>query len=398
MVQPSPRRLTADQARRIALAAQGLTQPHASGAVDKRHFRRVFRTIGLLQLDSVNVVSRSHYLPMLARLGPYDRSKLDAYTLHPNEIFEYWGHEASLLPVDTYPLWRHRMDGITSWRRVQTLEAEHPGYVESVFDEIAMHGPMTVSDLADPGSRTGPWWGYGRGKIALEWLFAKGRIAAWRDRNFTRVYDLPERVIPHRILQKGALDREGAYRELLVEAARHHGVGTAADLGDYYRLHLPTVRPVLESLADAGRIERVDLPGWRGPVYAHPDATLARRTSVTALLSPFDSLVWNRDRTERLFGFRYRIEIYVPKEKRIHGYYVLPFLLDGRLRARVDLKADRKAGVMRVQGAFSDDGHDPLRIVAPLATTITTMSEWLGLGDVTVARRGDLAAGLRNAV
>ena len=363
-----------------------------------RHFRRVFRTLGLLQLDSVNVVSRSHYLPVLARLGAYDRSRLDGFTTNHEEVFEYWGHEASLLPVDTYPLWRHRMDGIRPWRSIQALEEEHPGYVESVYEEIAMHGPLTVSDLSDPGLRTGPWWGYGRGKNALEWLFAKGRIAAWRNPDFTRVYDVPERVLPERVRAMEAPDRREAFRRLLMLAARHHGVGTTGDLADYYRLHGPTARPLLEELADAGALERVEVPGWRGPVYLHPAARLPRRVRGASLLSPFDPVVWHRERVERLFGFFYRIEIYVPQPKRVFGYYVLPFLLDGELAGRVDLKADRREGVLRVQAAHVEDGQDHLRVARGLAPELRQMAEWLGLDHVTVVRKGNLAAKLHDEV
>ncbi len=391
-------RISPQRARRMALAAQGFTAARPQGAVDRRHFRRIFRTIGLLQLDSVNVLERSHYLPVLARLGPYERRRLDAFTTDPKEVFEYWGHEASLLPVETYPLWRFRMQGMRPGRRVQSLEQEHPGYIESVYEEIAAHGPMTASDLADPGMRTGPWWGYGRGKIALEWLFATGRIAAWRNGSFGRVYDLPERVIPAHIREIPGPDREEAYRTLLVKAAAHHGIGTSADLIDYYRLHGPTARPLLETLADEGSLVRCEVEGWRGPVYAHPQARTPRRTANAALLSPFDPLVWHRERAERIFGFRYRIEIYVPKPQRIHGYYVLPFLLDDHLVARVDLKAERRNGVLAVRSAFVEDGQDPRRVAEALAIELVAMARWLGLGVVTVANRGSLATQLRAAM
>lgn len=392
------KRLTLPQARRIALGAQGLATARPQGTIDVRHFRRVFRTMGLLQLDSVNVVVRSHYLPVFARLGAYDRDRLDAFTTHHEEVFEYWGHEASLLPVDTYPLWRHRMDGIRPWRSIQALEDEHPGYVESVYEEIALHGPLTVSDLSDPGRRTGPWWGYGRGKTALEWLFAKGRIAAWRDRNFIRVYDVPERVLPERVRLMEPPDRDEAYRRLLLLAAQHHGVGAASDLADYYRLHVPTARPLLEGLAASGTLERVEVKGWRGPAYLHPQARLPRRIEGAALLSPFDPVVWHRDRVERLFGFHYRIEIYVPQPKRVFGYYVLPFLLDGEMAGRVDLKADRKAGVLRVQAAHVEDGRDRTRVARALAAELTEMSGWLGLDHVSVVRKGNLAGALHDVV
>jgi uncharacterized protein YcaQ len=389
------KRISPDQAKRIALAAQGFAERRPGGAVDRRHFRKVFRTMGLLQLDSVNVLERSHYLPVLARLGPYDRTRLDAYTTDPTEIFEYWGHAASLLPTSTFPLWRFRMDRMKPWRSVRELEAEHPGYVENVYEEIALHGPMTVSDLADPGVRTGPWWGYGRGKVVLEWLFATGRITAWRNGSFGRMYDITERVIPAEVRNTPPADRATAYRTLLMMAAAHHGIGTAGDIVDYYRLHGPTARPLLAALAAEGRLDVCEVAGWKGPVYLHPEARLPRASRGTALLSPFDPVVWLRERAERVFGFRYRIEIYVPKPQRIHGYYVLPFLLDGELVGRVDLKSDRKAGTLLVQGSFAEDGQNKHHVAAAMAMELRTMAQWLGLGEIVVRRNGTLATPLR---
>jgi uncharacterized protein YcaQ len=392
------KRITSEHASRIALAAQGLHRPRPAGAIDRRHFRRLFRTIGLLQLDSVNVLERSHYLPVFSRLGAYDRRRLDEFTTDPREIFEYWGHAASLLPVSTYPLWRFRMDGMKPWRSLVELEQEHPGYVEAVYDEIAEHGPMTVSDLANPGMRTGPWWGYGRGKLALEWLFASGRITAWRNGSFGRVYDITTRVIPAEWRDRAPATCEASYRELLVRSGAHHGIGTAADLVDYYRLHGPTARPVLESLADGGELLRCEVPGWRGPVYLHPEATLPRASRGSALLSPFDPVVWLRERAERLFGFHYRIEIYVPEPDRVYGYYVLPFLLDGRLVGRVDLKSDRKARTLLVKGAYAEAGVDRVHVAAALSAELRTMAGWLGLDEISVARKGDLSAAVRAAM
>jgi len=357
----------------------------------------VFGRIGLLQLDSVNVLQRSHYLPMWSRLGPYSTDALDQFTASSGEIFEYWGHEASLLPVARYPLFRWRMEELEPWRRVQGVIGGSPGYVEAVQYEIAAHGPLTVSDLADPGDRTGPWWGHGKGKTALDWLFAKGRITAYRNGSFGRLYDIPERVIPVEYLEAPAASKLEAFRELLLLGARHHGVGTATDLADYYRLHRPTARAVVDEMAAAGEIEEVAVEGWKHAAYLHPEAKLPRRISGAALLSPFDPVVWERDRTERLFGFRYRIEIYVPQPKRVYGYYVLPFLVDGELVGRVDLKSDRKEGVLLVQGAYCEDGRDPDVVAARLAPELTAMSEWLGLGEVSVNARGNLATTLRAA-
>ncbi len=392
------RTVSVDAARRIALAAQGLARSRPKGRIDRRHFRRAMGDMKLLQLDSVNVVARSHYLPMFARLGPYDVDALDAWTSHSGEVFEYWAHEASLVPVAHHPLVRWRMDEPLRWRRYRELMEEHPGYIESVRDEIAAHGPLTVSDLADSGERQGPWWGYGKGKIALEALFAQGEITAYRNGSFGRVYDLPERVVPEEILDLPTPPPEQAHEELLMLAAEAHGIGTAADLIDYHRLHAPTVRPILARLADEGRLEEVEVPGWKRPVYLHPEATRPRTVTGSALLSPFDPVVWNRDRAERLFDFHYRIEIYVPEPKRVHGYYVLPYLLDERLVGRVDLKLDRKAGRLLVKGAFHEEGVDRVAVAGRLATDLLEMATWLGAADVVVGTRGDLVRPLRVAL
>ena len=392
------RTLTNDQARRVALGAQGFGTPRPPGRVDVRHFRRVLDQVGLLQLDSVNVLERSHYVPMFSRLGPYDRAAFDRWTVSSGELFEYWGHEASLIPVERHPAFRFRMDEMKPWGSVRRLIDECPGYIEDVLAQVAVKGPLTGADLEDAGERGGPWWGYAPGKHALEWLFASGRVTAYRSQTFGRRYDLPSRVVPSSILEMPAPDRTEAYRTLLVDAARHHGVGTVSDLADYHRLHKPTARPILESLAAEGLVTPVAVDGWRHPAYLHPDATIPRRASGTALLSPFDSLIWNRDRVERIFGFRYRIEIYVPKEQRQFGYYVLPFLLDGDLVARVDLKADRKGRRLLVQAAHLEPGHEASRVVPPLTAELHAMMEWLGLDETVVADRGDLARSLDDSI
>lgn len=392
------RRFSVDQARRIALAAQGFAVPRPTGRIDVRHFRRVFGHVGLLQLDSVNVLERSHYLPVFSRLGSYDRRAFDRWTAKSGELFEYWGHEASLIPVAHYPMFRFRMDEMQPWGSVRRLLEERPGYVDRVFEEVGRRGPLTVSDLDDPGERGGPWWGYAPGKQALEWLFASGRVAATRTSSFGRLYDLPERVLPEWVLRKRAPDREQAYRGLLVDAVRHHGVGTAADLADYYRLHVPTARTVLAELANDGLVKPASVEGWPQRAYVAPDVAIPRRSTGTALLSPFDSLVWNRDRVERLFGFRYRIEIYVPRGQRVHGYYVLPFLLDGELVARVDLKADRKRRLLLVQAAHLEPDRDALTVAAALGAELRRAAQWISLDDVVVADRGNLSAAVRRAL
>lgn len=392
------KKLTLAQARRIALGAQGFAAKRPAGRIDARHFRKLFRTIGLLQLDSVNVLERSHYLPVFARLGAYDRAALDRYTSHSREIFEYWAHEASLIPAERYPLLRFRMDSNRWEKRLATWAKEERKYVAAVLDEIRARGPLSVSDLEDPGGRTGPWWGYQKGKIALEWLFGRGDLTAFRGSNFKRVYDIPERYVPAPHFEAPRPSKEDAMRALLVESARHHGLGTTRDLADYYRLHVPTSRDMLADLASEGALETVGVHDWKEPVYLHPEAKRPRSVTGSALLSPFDSLVWERARTERLFDFHYRIEIYVPKPKRVHGYYVLPYLVDGELVARVDLKADRQGSKLRVQSAFLEAGRPAKKIAARLANDLIELAEWLGLEGVVVGRKGDLVSALRAEV
>lgn len=394
------RTLTADQARRFALGAQGFTRPRPEGRVDVRHFRKVLATIGLLQLDTVNVLVRAHYLPLFSRLGPYDRDALDRWATASGELFEYWGHEASLLPTALYPYFRWRMEAMEAdpWRSVKRILDERPEYIDDVLDQVRSRGPLATSDLDDPGERGGPWWGYQPGKYALEWLFASGRVTAYRTPTFGRLYDVPERVLPAAVLDARVPDEVEAYRSLLLDAGRHLGVGTAADLADYHRLNVPTARPIVAELAADGGLEEVRVDGWRHAAYLHPEAVLPRRASGTALLSPFDSLIFNRDRVERMFGFRYRVEIYVPKSKREYGYYVLPFLLDGGLVARVDLKSDRKNGVLLVQASHIEPGQDPAAVAPALAGELGQLAGWLGLPNVVIRPNGDFASALAPAL
>jgi uncharacterized protein YcaQ len=387
--------LTLSQARRIALAAQGFTDPRPTGRVDVRHFRRVIRRINLLQLDSVNVAVRAHYMPMFSRLGPYDRSGLDEWINGP-EMFEYLGHVASVMPTEDLPMLRYRMRGARAWNRSRELMRTHPEYFDHVYEEVAAHGPLTVSDLSDPGARTGPWWGHGRGKVALDWLYVSGRLTIrGRTPNFVSIYDLPERVFSADLLDL-ELTREEARRELLLRGARAHGIGTLADLADYYRI--TKAQPELQELVAAGRLEEVAVEGWRQPAYLHPDALLPRRVAARALLAPFDPVVWYRERTERLFGFHYRIEIYVPEAQRQFGYYVYPFLLGDELVGRVDLKADRKAGVLRARGTYREEDQDPERVAPELAEELRVMATWLGLDEVHVASKGNLSSQVRRAL
>jgi hypothetical protein len=385
------------RARRIALAAQGFTDPRPRGRVDARHVRRVLARVKLLQIDSVNVLTRAHYLPLYSRLGAYPPALLDDLAYRRRELFEYWGHEASLIPVEHYPLLRHRMDTIRMWAQIRRMAEEAPGYVEKVEAEIAERGPIAASELSDGGERSGNWWGWAKGKTACEWLFARGRVAVADRRNFTRLYDLPSRVLPPAVLAAPAVERHEAWRALVLEAAGALGVATAGQLLDYYRLPV-AARAVVAELEAAGELEAVQVPGWSQQAYLDPAARCPRHVGARALLAPFDPVVWERGRAEALFGFRYRIEIYVPAHQRVHGYYVLPFLLDDALVARVDCKSDRGRGRLLVRAAWIEDGHDPVRVARELAAELSVMAAWLGLGDVEVERRGDLADDLRRIV
>ncbi|MFQ5524007.1 MAG: winged helix-turn-helix domain-containing protein [Acidimicrobiia bacterium] len=377
------RKITLSQARRFALAAQGLADPRPPGRVDVRHFRRVMDRVGLVQLDSVNVFARAHYMPFFARLGPYDRDSLDRWLWGSGEVFEYWGHEASLLPTEHHRLMRWRMEDEPYWGRLTRFEEEFPDYVQSVYEEVAARGPLQVRDLPDPGnSQPNTMWGWAKGKVALEALFSRGRVTTAARPNFTRRYDITERVIPAEYLNSPALPIEEARAELVLKAARSLGVATADDLADYYRIKVSQARPLIDRLIGKGELVEVGVEGWSKPAYLHPEAKLPRRVEGAALVSPFDSLIWFRPRVERLWGFRYRIEIYVPAEKRVYGYYVLPFLMDGKLVARVDLKSDRKAGVLRVKGAFPEPGVDKVAVGRALRSELEQVAAWLKLADV----------------
>ncbi len=380
-----------DQARRYALAAQGFNEGRAEGRVDVRHFRKVMDQIGLVQLDSVNVFSRTHYLPFFSRIGPYDRDSLDEWIWDSGEMFEYWGHEASIIPVRDHRLFRWRMAQSLKWRRFKELEEKQPGYVEDVYRQVVERGPLQTRDLDRPGERDGSsMWGWNNGKVALEVLFLQGRVTTSHRPNFVRMYDISERVINPEHLQGSTPIHDEALTELLLNAASALGVATADDLADYYRIRMPAARPLIRRLIDYGRLVEVEVEGWGKPAFLHPDAMLPRKARGTALLSPFDNLIWYRPRVERLWDFHYRIEIYVPEQKRQYGYYVLPFLLDGLLVARADLKTDRRSNVLKVQGAFSEPEVDQKSVGRALRRELDLIVEWLGLEDISIARNGDL--------
>ncbi|TDD86458.1 winged helix-turn-helix domain-containing protein [Saccharopolyspora karakumensis] len=394
-----------DTARRTALAAQGFADPRPRGAVTRRHLQRALSRTKLLQLDSVNVAVRAHYMPLFSRLGAYPAELVDTAAWsrtarQPRMLVEYWAHEASLIPVEDWPLlrWRMREYGGAWRKRSRELLEQNPELVNDVLNAVKELGPIGAGRLERElggGERQGrgPWWNRTDTKRVCELLFAMGELTTGTRRGFERLYDLPERVLPADVLAHEPEDSE-AVRALVERSAEALGIGTETDLRDYYRLAPDQSKQAVAELVEDGVLEPVVVHGWRQPAYRHAEARAPRKVAGRALLCPFDPLIWERSRAERIFGFRYRIEIYVPEPKRQYGYYVFPFLLDGELVARVDLKADRAAGVLRVPGAFLEPGRDAAPVAPELAATLREMATWLGLDDVVVGERGDLIAPL----
>ncbi|TDB71923.1 winged helix-turn-helix domain-containing protein [Micromonospora sp. KC723] len=400
----APESLSLAQARRVALAAQGFADPPPAGAPTRRHLRRVLDRVGLIQMDSVNVLRRAHYLPLYSRLGPYPTTLLDgAAYRHPRELFEYWGHEASLVPVRLHAALRWRMARARdeAWGWMRRVAREQPELVAWVRDEVAARGPLTAAEIEHDAPReTGNWgWNWSAVKRALEYLFWAGEVtAAERTLSFARRYDLPERVLPAAALNAPTPADAEAYRTLVSVAARCLGVAAEPELRDYFRLPLAATRQAIVELVEAGELLPVTVRGWRQPAWLHAGARLPRWVRANTLVSPFDPLVWERARTERLFGFTYRIEIYVPAPQRVHGYYVLPFLQGERFTARVDLKADRKAGVLLVPAAWREPGVDEGETAVALAAELYRLAGWLGLDAVAPPAAGDLAGPLTAAL
>lgn len=397
-------RLTADQARRVAVAAQGFAEPRLRGPVTRAHLRRLISRIQVLQLDSVSVAVRAHYAPVFSRLGPYDRDLLDrAAWSHsaraPRMLVEYWAHEAALMAVEDWPLLRWRMREYTHGRWGTEIVKRNAKLADEVVAAVTELGPATAGQIeeylgAEQRGRKGPWWDRSDTKWVTEALFASGVLTTATRVGFARHYDLAERVLPPDVLAR-EVDEDDAVRELVLRAAGALGVGTEQDLRDYFRLSPAQVKPAIAKLVADGELEPVQVDGWKGTAYLRAGQAVLRRDRGTALLCPFDPLIFFRPRVARLFGFEYRLEIYTPAPKRRWGYYVWPFLLDGELVARVDLKADRSADALRVVGAFVEPGREPTRVAEALVGELQAMAGWLGLGDVTVGRRGDLAPVLR---
>jgi uncharacterized protein YcaQ len=412
---PAPaENLSRTAARRIGLAAQGFGRPRAAAPLSPDDLVAAVGRLGLLQLDSVNVLCRSHYLPLFSRLGRYDRSDLDRVTAHSEHadgagdragglgLIEYWAHQASLIPAGLHPLFRWRMARVDQelWAPVVKVAREQPDLVARALRMVQEQGPIPASAIGTVRQppRPGQLWNWHAGKSALEYLFYAGQVAVSGRVNFERMYDAPERVIPPSVLSRPAVSEADAQRELVRIAAAALGVATEPDLGDYFRLPRAASKARVAELVAAGELVPVSVDGWTMPAYLWPDAARGDAPPARALLSPFDSLIWFRDRTERLFGFRYHVEIYTPAAKRVHGYYVLPFLLGDELVARVDLKSDRKAGALIVQAAYAEPGAERAAVARELAVELAELAAWLGLGGVLVADRGDLARELAAAV
>jgi uncharacterized protein YcaQ len=388
-------KLSADAARRIALAASGFGAGRP-GAVHAGQLQRSIERLGLLQIDSVNVLARAHYLPLFSRLGNYSQALLDRAAWgrkSQRRLFEFWAHEASLLPLDLHPLLRWRMQRAASNAgdgkgKLHLFRKEKKAFIDEVRREIADRGPLAASDLSNGGKARGAWWGWSDGKYAVEWLFFAGEVTtATRRGNFERVYDLTERVLPAEVLKRPTPLAEEAQRALLKLSAQALGVATEFDLRDYFRLGVADTKARLAELVEAGELLPVIVEGWDRPAWLDPNARMPRKIEARALLAPFDPLVWERDRTHRIFDFFYRIEIYTPLNKRNYGYYVLPFLLDDRLVGRVDLKADRATGRLVAHAIHVEPGISRRAVDGPLREELRLMADWLGLPDVALPKR-----------
>lgn len=392
--------LSAAEARRIALAAQGFARARPRGAADARHMRRVISELGLLQLDFVNVLVPAHYLVVWSRLGPYERQRFDRLVHAGGEFTEHWAHEASIVPTASWPLLAYRRHEYRPWPQSAIMQlCGRKEYLRTALEIVRERGPVVAGDLPPmpgPARRAGDWY-RSVARSALEYHFGHGNIAvAGRLPNFQRQYDLPERVIAEEVRQRTHA-REDAFRALLRQAARACGIATARDLADYWRMSPKEARPRIAELMEEGTLAGVSVEGWHDTAYLHAEARLPRTVGARALLSPFDPLVWFRPRAERLFDFHYRLEIYVPAAQRKWGYYVLPFLLDDRIVARVDLKAERNAGQLQVLAAYPEEGIDEKRSVMELATELRALAEWLDLGKVRVGGRGRFSGMLARA-
>ncbi|MEQ7007494.1 crosslink repair DNA glycosylase YcaQ family protein [Actinopolymorpha sp. B17G11] len=393
--------LSAAAARRIALAAQGFLDPRPAGRVDARHIQRVVNRVGYLQLDALNVLCRMHYATLFGRLGPYPRRLLDRLAWgdgRQRALFEYWGNAATLLPVSMHPLFRWRMKRAAEqeWSGSARIAQLPAGYVREVLAVVAERGPISAGEIGTEGRRPGGggMFNWSHAKVALEWLFITGQVSIAARPHFTRMYDLTERVLPPEVLAMPTPTEEDAQRELIRLAARALGVATAADLRNHWFLPASESKVLVASLVEAGELLPVRVEGWRGPAYVWHQARIPRRVHVRTLLSPFDPVFGGQLRCPRLFQFDHHIEFYKPKEKRVYGYFVLPFLLGDRPVGRVDLRADRTGSALVVQAAHAEPGVDEAEVAAELAVELRHMADWLGLDRIVVTGRGSLGSAL----
>lgn len=390
--------LSAARVRGMTLTAQGFGARRDDGQNDVRALLRCIRTLGLLQIDSVNVLCRAHYMPLYSRLGTYDRAWLERFNQGPpskRRLFEYWGHEASLIPLEDYPLYRFRMararvGGGGLYKRLERFSREHPAFIAAALEEIRHHGALAASDLSDGGRGQGSWWGWSHGKSALEYLFWSGQVlVSHRRGNFERVYDLPERVVGRDAVEAPVMSAQEAQRALVSRAAKAMGVASARDIQRYFRLDGRETRARIDELVDTGELVPVEVEGWSMPAWQHATARVSQRAaSATALLSPFDPLMWDRDRAARVFDFHYRIEIYTPSHLRQYGYYVLPFMLAGQMVARVDLKAERTLGVLQVIAAHPETDVSVETLASALFGELARLARFLGLPQVQMMGNG----------
>lgn len=405
------REMSAAMARRAALAAQGLASPHTvtERGASTRAVQKVIEKNRLLQIDSVSVLVRAHYAPVFSRVGKYDRAVIDTAawtdtTRRPRKLVEYWAHEAALIPVEDWPLmrWRTELYRDGRWGGAKSVVERNPALIGDVLEVITDRGPSSAGDIeraleVERPGRKGPWWDRSDIKIIAEQLFAAGVVSVATRTGFVRHYDLSERVIPPEILGQ-RVDVADAVRSLVAQSAAALGIGTEPDLRDYYRLSQKQTKAAIVDLVEGGVLEPVAVRGWSTPAYLHADARIPRSATGASLLCPFDPMIFFRPRVERIFDFHYRIEIYTPQHKRVHGYYVFPFLLDGDLVARVDLKRDSVRSELRVLGAFVEGDRDALTIAAALAPVLVEMAEWLELESVVVGERGDLVSALESVL
>ncbi|MFZ9843742.1 MAG: winged helix-turn-helix domain-containing protein [Ilumatobacteraceae bacterium] len=394
--------LSVVDARRLALTTQGFGIARTRTTSSTSDALAVIKKLGVVQIDSVNVLVRSQELPLFARLGDHDRAAIPKATAR-GSLFEYWGHEAAHLPVDLQPLFRWKMDAARTGKAkhwgLTSFYEDNKSYVNRVLKHVEQNGPVTARSLSTRTEKKGTWWDWDEAKTALEYLFLTGQLMSrGRGTDFARIYDTPERVLPSRVLNAPTPSEHDARKRLLVRSAVALGVATAGDLADYYRQRPAIAKPLIAELTEEGVIREVVVDGWKEKAYVHRDATIPKQIRATALLSPFDSLVWCRPRNERLFDFHYRIEIYTPKPKRRFGYYVLPVLCGESLVGRLDMKADRASSTLLVEAAYLERGVSARSVTAPVARELQSMAAWLGLEQVKVGSRGDFARPLRIAL